>query len=280
MLGVQSPAKKTRRDRHCDLQSPLLCDAGRCKSNRNSAAAHSSGSGLCFITANTQSSHHSVPVHLQTCFCLPPSCHTTHKNEVRTKAHIRRAGGSTLSGVRNNSFWPSPACALKWSPWVAAYQRAAAIEWVVGITQPGFRTYTGHSKGRAHWASDADCAISHFDWDWAITIPPFFYGILQSIAFMQRLRWSLQSAKNINLYAMLQKLLLKYGSNNKYYHLWFIIGLWRNELTSNYCAGVNCWFPTFYSCLMPTPHWMYLYIWALSLYFIVSVFGARIGKPF
>lgn len=53
--------------------------------------------------------------------CLPSSCHTSQKNEVRTKAHIRRAGGSTLSGVRNNWFWPSPACELKWSPWVAAY---------------------------------------------------------------------------------------------------------------------------------------------------------------
>lgn len=100
----------------------------------------------------------------------PPSLlsHNT-QNRARTKAHIRRAGGSTLSGVRNNSFWPSPACVLKWSPWVAAYQRATAIEWVVGITQPGFRTYTGHSKGQAHWVreihAEADCARSCFDWD-------------------------------------------------------------------------------------------------------------------
>lgn len=37
---------------------------------------------------------------------LPPSSlsHNTQKKEVRTKAHIRRAGGSKLSGVRNNSF--------------------------------------------------------------------------------------------------------------------------------------------------------------------------------
>lgn len=105
--------------------------------------------------------------------CLLPYCHTTHtKNKVRTKAHIRRAGGSTLSRVRNNSFWPSPACVLKWSPWVAAYQRAVATEWAVGITQPGYRTYTGHSKCRAHWVSEihgnADCARMSFDWDYVI----------------------------------------------------------------------------------------------------------------
>lgn len=141
--------------------------------------------------------------------CLPPSCHTTHKNEVRTKTHIRRAGGSTLSRVRNNSFWPSTACALKWSPWVAAYQRAAAIEWVVGITQPGFRTYTGHSKGRAHWAreihAEGDCARTCFDWDWMITIPPVLWWHPEHAhpaehAFMQRRRWSLQSVMNLNLY--------------------------------------------------------------------------------
>lgn len=116
---------------------------------------------------------------------LPPSLlsYNTQKKEVRTTAHIRRAGGSTLSGVRNNSFWPSTACVLKWSPWVAAYQRAAVIEWVAGITQPGFRTYTSHSKGRAHWASeihcDTDCVRSCFDWNWMITIPPVLARIYE-----------------------------------------------------------------------------------------------------
>lgn len=115
---------------------------------------------LCY-SSGAQLHHSESKIHPSLCsstptdgLCFPPSCHTTHKNEVRSGAHIRRAGGSTLSGVRNNSFWPSPACAQKWSPWVAAYQRAAANEWVVGITQPGFRTYTGHSKGRAHWARE------------------------------------------------------------------------------------------------------------------------------
>lgn len=171
-------------------------EAGRCKSNRNATTAHSSSSGLWL--------HHSKrTIHPSLCYStptdmlfLPPSCHRTHKNEVRTRAHIRRAGGSTLSGVRNNSFWPSPACALKWSPWVAAYQRAAAIEWVVGITQPGFRTYTGHSKGRAHWAreihGEAVCARSSFDWDYMITIPS---------GFMMALPESLRPAEHACIYA-------------------------------------------------------------------------------
>lgn len=157
---------------------------GQSKSNGNTTAAHSSSSGLCFIAANTQSTHHSVPVHLQTCFASLPLVIQHTKKEVRTTAHIRRAGGSTLSGVRNNSFWPSTACVLKWSPWVAAYQRAAVIEWVAGITQPGFRTYTSHSKGRAHWASeihcDTDCVRSCFDWDWMITIPPVLARIYEN----------------------------------------------------------------------------------------------------
>lgn len=62
---------------------------------------------------------------------LPPSCHTAHKNEVRSKAHIRRAGGSTLSGVRNNSFWPSPACVLKWFP-LSSSVSAGSSYWVGG----------------------------------------------------------------------------------------------------------------------------------------------------
>lgn len=217
--------------------SHLICasvdDAGRYKSNSNATTSHSSSYGLCFITANAQSTHRSAPVHLQTCFSSLPLVTEHTKNEVRTRAHIRRAGGSTLSGVRNNSFWPSPACALKWSPWVAAYQRAAAIEWVVDITQPGFRTYTGHSKGRAHWAreihGEADCARSCFDWDWMITTPPPPPTTLSVLwwhseclhpaehAFMQRRRWSLQSVMNIKLYVMSKKLLSQYSSDNKCY---------------------------------------------------------------
>lgn len=96
-------------------------DASQRKSNRNATMAHSSSSGLhLFIPSNTPSTHRSAPVHLQTCL---PSLPLVTEHTARTRAHIRRAGGSTLSAVRNNSFWPSPACALKWSPWVAAYQR-------------------------------------------------------------------------------------------------------------------------------------------------------------
>lgn len=187
----------------------MLVDANR--SEKKAAAALSSSSGLhhCKHTIRPSLCSGTPTDEL----LLPPSCHRTHKNEVRTRAHIRRAGGSTLSGVRNNSFWPSTACALKWSPWVAAYQRAAAMEWVVGITQPGFRTYTGHSKGPAHWAreihGEPTGARSCFDWDWMIKNPPppFWWHsptayVLQSMHLCKRRRWSLQSAANIKLYVM------------------------------------------------------------------------------
>lgn len=57
-------------------RSQLICagasDAGRCKSNRNATMAHSSSSELCFLAENTQSTHRSAPVHLQTCFASLP----------------------------------------------------------------------------------------------------------------------------------------------------------------------------------------------------------------
>lgn len=45
--------------------------------------AHSSSSGFWFITANTRSTHHSVPVHLQTCFASLPlvTLHTKKRGE-------------------------------------------------------------------------------------------------------------------------------------------------------------------------------------------------------
>lgn len=220
------------------------------QTEKNATMAHSSSSGLCFITANTQSIHPSLCSSTPTdMLCRPPSCHTTHKNEVRTRAHIRRAGGSTLSGVRNNSFWPSPACALKWSPWVAAYQRAAAIEWVVGITQPGFRTYTGHSKRPAHWAreihGEADCARSCFDWDWMTTIPQVLWRWHSLRAYI--LHVCKGGACNLfwtsNCMWCLTSCYHRCSSNNKRSNDCFRVGLWR---ASDYCVGVNHWFPTLY----------------------------------
>lgn len=65
--------KKTRRDDHCgEWYSHFIGGsadgAGRCKSKRNATTFQSSSSGLCFITANTQS----APAHLQTCFASLP----------------------------------------------------------------------------------------------------------------------------------------------------------------------------------------------------------------
>lgn len=175
--------------------SRLICvsadDAARCKFNRNVTAAHSSSSGSALSQQKKKKKktiHPSIPLFQYTYrHALPPSLlsHNTQKRGENQSPH-KKSRWEYIIWVRNNLFWPSPACALKWSPWVAAYQRAAAIEWVVGITQPGFRTYTGHSKGRAHWAreihSEADCARSCFDWGWIITNPP---------RFMMALSWEL-----------------------------------------------------------------------------------------
>lgn len=211
-----------------DLMVPLNCSqcirgsvdaTDRCKPYRNSGPPFSS-SVLHFISANTQSSPSLCSSTPTDTLRLPPSCHTTHKNEVRSKAHIRRAGGSTLSGVRNNSFWPSRV--LKWSPpppRVAAYQRAAAIEWVVDITQPGIRTYTGHSKRPS---SLSNRARSCFDWDRVQQQYPGFYDAslweppaLKCNTLCKKWRWSLQSVMEIYLSALNIGSVLKRKWNNK-----------------------------------------------------------------
>lgn len=89
---------------------------------------------FCFqpLSSNQTSIYCGAAAHLQPPPPLPlPSYHT-----LRSRAHVREAGGSTLSGVRNNPLCPSPAEAI--SPSGRKSGKAAAKgEWAVGVTQPG-----------------------------------------------------------------------------------------------------------------------------------------------
>lgn len=179
-----------------------LCKCGRqIKQRRNSGS-------LLHLRAVLYHSKHTIcfNTHLQTRFALPPYCRTTYKT---TQTHVTRAGGCTLSGVRNNSFWPSPVSVLEWSPWVAAYQRATAIEWVVGITQPGFRTYTGHSKGRAHWAREIALRQTVPDHVWVRldenSTPGFYDGALGEIWSCRASGGGVYSPVNMNLCRVFRK---------------------------------------------------------------------------
>lgn len=81
------------------------------------------------LSSNETSIHRSAAAHLH---LQPPPSHYM----LRSRAHVREVGGSTLSGVRNNPFCPSPAEAISLSSRKSA-KAAAKGEWAAGVTQPG-----------------------------------------------------------------------------------------------------------------------------------------------
>lgn len=143
---------------------------------------------------------------------LPPSCHRAHSENL--SPHKKSRWEYIIWSEKQFVLAISCLCAKVISPpGAAAYQRAAATEWVVGITQPGFRTYTGHSK----WPERNPRSVpgSCFDWEWMIKNPSLvlWWHSAEHI-FTQRRRLSLRSVYDIKLYAMSKKPLSPAATTN------------------------------------------------------------------
>lgn len=150
---------------------------------------------------------------------------------------------------------------MHWSdlPRVAAYQRAPAIEGAFGITQPGFRTDTGHST-RPGSLSERNprrgrrCQIMF----------RLRLGESNTPGFMMALFWELTSLRacmqkgegalcnllwTSNWMWFLGSRYLRHGGGDDHLNnVRFRVGRWWTRRTSNYCVGVSHWWFHYERC--------------------------------
>lgn len=207
-------------------------------------------SGLCFITANTQSTHRSAPVHLQTCLAsLPLVTQHTKKRGENQSPHKKSRWEYIIWSEKQ--FVLAISCLFAKVISLSSSISAGSSYWVGGGHYTTWLQNLHRPLQRGHWAreihAEADCARSCFDWDRMITIPPVLWWhslrayILQSMHSCKGGGGACDLLWTSNCMWCLKSCYHQYSSNEKCYSVWF-----RAEPTSNYCVGVNHWSPSLY----------------------------------